>query len=182
VSLSVPIEMAMGHGMPGIQGALDHGVRPSLSSDVDVSMTQDPFTIMRSAFSLQRLLLLQRAKAGEENLPPLLTCREVLEFATIDGARCAGLDRKIGTLTPGKDADVVLLRTDLLNVWPVNSAAGAIVTLMDTSNVEAVFVAGQIKKWRGSLVGVDVSRVLRIAEESRQAVVRTSGFPLAFLD
>jgi 5-methylthioadenosine/S-adenosylhomocysteine deaminase len=52
VSLAVPIEMAMGHGMPAIQDALDAGVRPSLSSDVDVTMTQDPFTIMRAAFTL----------------------------------------------------------------------------------------------------------------------------------
>src|SRR5206468_8802123 len=96
VSLSPPIEMAMGHGMPGIQDALDHGMRPSLSSDVDVTMAQDPFTVMRSAFTLQRLLVLQRARKGEQNLPALLTCREVLEFATIEGARCTGLDSKVG--------------------------------------------------------------------------------------
>ena len=62
VSLSPPIEMAMGHGMPAIQDALDHGIRPSLSSDVDVTMAQDPFTVMRSAFTLQRLQVLQRAR------------------------------------------------------------------------------------------------------------------------
>ena len=92
----------MGHGMPPIQEALDHGIRPSLSSDVDATMAQDPFTLMRSAFTLQRLLVLQRARNGEQNLPPLLTCRDVLEFATIEGARCAGLESKVGTLTPGK--------------------------------------------------------------------------------
>ena len=54
VSLATPIEMAMGHGMPGIQDALDHGILPSLSSDVDVTMAQDPFTVMRSTFTLQR--------------------------------------------------------------------------------------------------------------------------------
>ncbi len=109
VSIAAPIEMAMGHGMPPIQEALDHGVRPSLSSDVDATMAQDPFTIMRSFFTLQRLLVLQRARKGEQNLPSLVSCREVLEFATIEGARCAGLEGKIGTLTPGKDADIVLL-------------------------------------------------------------------------
>ena len=87
-------------------------------------MAQDAFTLMRSTFTLQRVLLNERALSGEENLPPLLTAREVLEFATIEGARCAHLDRKIGTLTPGKEADVVLLRTDRLNVWPLNNAAG----------------------------------------------------------
>ena len=86
----MPIEMAMGHGMPPIQEALDHGIRPSLSSDVDVTMAQDPFTVMRACFTLQRLNVLQRARRGEQNLPPLLTTREVLEFATVDGARCLG--------------------------------------------------------------------------------------------
>ena len=67
----------MGHGMPPIQEAIDHGIRPSLSSDVDVTMAQDPFTVMRACFTLQRLNLLQRARRGEKNLPPLLTTREV---------------------------------------------------------------------------------------------------------
>lgn len=181
VSLSVPIEMTMGHGLPGIQAALEYGVRPSLSSDVDVTMAQDPFTNMRAAFTLQRLLLLQRARAGETDLPPLLTCREVLEFATVEGARCAHLEHKVGTLTPGKEADIVLLRTDRLNVWPVNDAAGAVVTLMDTSNVDTVFVAGTVKKWRGRLVEVDEARVRRLAAEARDAVVRRAGFPRRLL-
>ena len=139
----------MGHGMPPIQEALDHGIRPSLSSDVDATMAQDPFTLMRSAFTLQRLLLLQRARKGEQNLPPLLTCRDVLEFATIEGARCAGLDSKVGTLTPGKEADIVLLAADRLNVWPLNNAPGAVVNVMNPSNVDTVFIAGKVRKWRG---------------------------------
>ena len=162
VSLAVPIEMAMGHGMPPIQEALDHGIRPSLSSDVDVTMAQDPFTVMRACFTLQRLNVLQRARRGEQNLPPLLTTREVLEFATIEGARCTRRwTSKIGTLTPGKEADIVMLATDRLNVWPLNNVPGAVVNLMNPMNVDTVFIAGKVKKWRGSLVGVDVARVLR---------------------
>jgi 5-methylthioadenosine/S-adenosylhomocysteine deaminase len=181
VSLSVTIEMTMNHGMPGIADAVANGVRPSLSSDVDVTMTQDPFTIMRSAFTLQRLLTLQRQRAGEQDLPPLLTCRDVLEFATIEGARCTHLDDKVGTLTPGKDADIVVLRTDRLSVWPINNAAGAVVNLMDTSNVDTVFVAGQVKKHRGTLVGVDVPHVLQLVEQARTGVISRSGFPLNLL-
>ncbi len=177
VSLSVPIEMAMGHGMPAIQDALDNDMRPSLSSDVGVTMTQDAFTQMRSVFTLQHLFLLQRARNGEENLPPLLTCREVLEFATIEGARCVGLDDKIGTLTPGKDADIVLLKADRLNVWPLNNAPGAVVNLMNPSHVDTVFINGRVKKWRGALTGIDVPRVTELIEESRDGVVARAGFP-----
>jgi 5-methylthioadenosine/S-adenosylhomocysteine deaminase len=181
VSIAAPIEMAMGHGMPPIQEALDHGIRPSLSSDVDATMAQDPFTLMRATFTLQRLLVLQRARKGEPNLPALLTCRDVLEFATIAGARCAGLDGRIGTLTPGKEADVVLLAADRLNVWPLNNAPGAVVNVMNPSNVDTVLIGGKVRKWRGSLVGVDAARVRRIVQEARDAVVRRSGFRMDLL-
>jgi cytosine/adenosine deaminase-related metal-dependent hydrolase len=181
VSLAVPIEMAMGHGLPPIQDALDHGMRPSLSSDVDVTMAQDPFTLMRAAFTLQRLGVLQRARTGSPNLPALLTCRDVLEFATVEGARCTGLEHKVGTLTPSKDADIVLLKADRLNVWPLNNAPGAVVNLMNPSNVDTVFIAGRARKWRGNLVGVDVPRVLRLVAEARDGVVRRSGFRVDLL-
>jgi imidazolonepropionase-like amidohydrolase len=63
-------------------------------------------------------------RTGAQNLPALLTCRDVLEFATVEGARCTGLEHKVGPLTPGKDADIVLLKADRLNVWPLNNAPG----------------------------------------------------------
>src|ERR1700730_17154367 len=84
--------------------------------------------------------------------------REVIEMATIAGARAAHLDHKIGTVTPGKEADIIMLATDRINVFRVNNVPGTIVTLMDTSNVENVFVAGKVVKWHGTLVGVDLSR------------------------
>jgi cytosine/adenosine deaminase-related metal-dependent hydrolase len=176
VSIAVPIEMAMGHGMPPIQEALDHGMRFSLSSDVDVTMAADAFTVMRACFTLQRLNLLQRARRGEQKLPPLLTTREVLEFATVDGARGAMLEKKVGTLTPGKEADIVMLATDRLNVWPLNNVPGAIVNLMNPMNVDTVFIAGKVKKWRGGLVGVDVARVLRLVADARDGVIKRAGF------
>jgi len=181
VSLSPPIEMAMGHGTPAIQDALDHGIRPSLSSDHGVTLAQDFFTIMRSTFTFQHLGLFQRARNGEQNLPPRLMCRDVLEFATIEGARCANLERKVGTLTPGKEADIVLLRADRLDVWPLNNAPGVVVNLMNPSHVDTVFIAGKVRKWRGNLVGVDVPRVLRLVQEARDAVVRRAGFTMNLL-
>ena len=171
VSIAPAIEMTEGHGMPAFQEALDHGIRPSLSTDVDVVMTTDLFTVMRSAFTLQRLLINERASRGEKNLPARLTCRDVLEFATIEGARVAHLDHKIGSLTPGKEADIVMLRTDDINVYPLNNAAGAVVTLMDTSNVDTVFVAGKIMMWKGKLVGVDLGKLRRSAERSRDGIL-----------
>jgi 5-methylthioadenosine/S-adenosylhomocysteine deaminase len=171
VSIAPAIEMQMRHGMPPLQTALDHGIQPSLSVDVECNMTADMFSIMRTTFTLQRALANERSLAGEQNLPPLVTCRQVIEMATIGGARVAHLDGKIGTLSPGKEADIIMLAADRINVFPLNNVPGTIVTLMDTSNVETVFVAGKIVKWQGNLVGVDLGRLRRLIEKSRDAVL-----------
>jgi 5-methylthioadenosine/S-adenosylhomocysteine deaminase len=181
VSMCPQIEMSMGHGTPAIQDALDHALRPSLSSDHSVTIAPDFFTVMRTVFAFQRMQIFARARSGVQDLPPLLTCREVLEFATIEGARCAHLDGKVGTLTPGKDADIVMLRADRLSLWPLNNAPGTVVNLMNPGNVDTVFIAGKVRKWRGNLVGVDVPRLMRMAEEARDAVMRRTGFSVNFL-
>jgi len=177
VSIACSIEMKMGHGVPPVQQALDHGIRPSLSVDVETEMPGEFFTQMRAVLTLQRMLLLARQRAGEPQLPPLLTVRDVIEFATVEGARDNRLDRKIGTLTPGKEADVILLRMDHINVMPVNNAYGAVVLGMDTSNVDTVFIGGTLRKWQGKLVGVDLSRVNRLVHRSRDYVVSKAGWP-----
>jgi 5-methylthioadenosine/S-adenosylhomocysteine deaminase len=146
-----------------------------------VTIAPDMFTLMRSNLTLQRHVILERGRKGGQTLPPLLTCRDVLEFATIEGARCANLDHKVGTLTPGKDADVVMLRADRIDVWPLNNAPGAVVNLMNPGHVETVFIAGKVRKWRGNLVGVDVPRVLRSVQEARDALVRRTGFAIDLL-
>src|SRR5690606_35031349 len=117
VSIAAPIEMQMNHGVPPLQQALDHGIRPSLSVDVETEMPGELFTQMRTAFALQRMLALERQRSGGEPAA-LLTVRDVIELATIQGAKANQLDHKIGTLTPGKEADVIVLRADAINVLP----------------------------------------------------------------
>jgi 5-methylthioadenosine/S-adenosylhomocysteine deaminase len=181
VSLCTAIDMSMGHGTPTIQEALDHGFRPSLSSDHGVTITQDMFNLMRQTFTFQRLQVLQRGRKSEQNLPPLLTCRDLLEFATLAGARCANLADKVGSLTPGKEADIVMMRADRLDVWPLNNAAGAVVNLMSPRHVETVFIAGKARKWRGSLVDIDMARVLQIVQEARDGVIRRANYQVNLL-
>ena len=171
VSLAPAIEMQMRHGMPPLQTALDHGIKPSLSVDVECNMAADMFSIMRTAFTLQRALVNERVLAGAKNAPKLLTCRETIELATIEGARVAHLDSRIGTLTPGKEADIIMLATERINVFPLNNAPGAVVTLMDSGNVESVFIAGKVMKWRGKLVGVDLERIRRETVKSRDGLL-----------
>lgn len=175
ISLAVPIEMTMGHGMPPILKALEFGVPPSLSSDVECTMSADFFTQMRSLMTLQRALVSERRLCGEGSEAPLLTCREVLDYATVQGARALGLDAKTGTLTPGKQADIIALNADALNVAPLNSAPGAVVTLMERSNVETVIVAGRIRKWQGALLDVDAGRLVAELQTSRDRVFAAAG-------
>src|SRR5262249_51656397 len=182
LSIAGPVAKAMRHGMPPIQQALDAGIRPSLSSDVETTMAADMFTQMRAVFTLQRALLNQRSIRGEKELPPLVSARDVLEFATLQGARADGLEMKVGTLAPGKEADIIMLRTDLPNTLPFNNAYGAIVTAMDTSNVDTVFIAGKAVKRAGKLVGVDLASVRRQAAASRDYLVGRLNWPRSVID
>ena len=70
----------------------------------------------------------------------LLNVRDVLRFATINGAKHLGLDHKTGSLTPGKEADIIVLDGTHINVFPVNHVPGAVVQMMERSNVETVIV------------------------------------------
>lgn len=166
VSLSVPIEMHMRHGIPPMQKALDLGLTPSLSSDVECTMSADMFTQMRSAITLQRMFANDRALRGED-YPKLLSAAEVIGMATLQGAKGLKLGHKTGSLTPGKQADVILLDATALNVAPLNHVPGAVVTLMDRSNVSTVICAGQILKWRGETLGHDIDKLRRELEQSR---------------
>ncbi|WP_257979111.1 amidohydrolase family protein [Corallococcus exiguus] len=177
ISIAAPIEMTMRHGMPPLEKVLAFGLQPSLSVDVECTMTADFFTQMRTVYTLQRALVNERALRGEKDLPPMLTCRDVLRFATVEGARAAHLSKRVGTLTPGKEADLILLRTDALNVAPLNNALGAVVTLLEQSNVDTVIVAGQVRKWRGALVGVDLAGLRQRVTASRDFLFETSGVP-----
>ena len=171
VSLASPVEMMMGHGMPPIQKFLDRGLPPSLSVDVETNVPADMFNQMRSVISLQRAL----AAEFDGEVKPM-TMRQVLECATMEGARANGLGHRTGTLTPGKEADIVLLRTDRMNVTPLSDPVTAVVAGMDTSNVDSVFVAGRALKRHGRLLGVDWSALKTAAAASRDHVVAKSGF------
>jgi cytosine/adenosine deaminase-related metal-dependent hydrolase/ribose/xylose/arabinose/galactoside ABC-type transport system permease subunit len=169
VSLASPVEMMMGHGMPPIQKFLDRGLRPSLSVDVETNVPGDMFNQMRSVLALQRAISTAEGKSP-------MTTREVLACATIEGARANGLDSKVGSLTPGKQADVIMLRTDRMNVTPLNDPTTAVVTGMDTGNVDTVLIAGRVMKRGGELLHVDWQALKAMAAESRDHVIAKSGF------
>jgi len=190
VSIAFPIEMNMRHGIPPIIKMQQLGIEPSLSSDVETNMTADFFTQMRSAMTMQRMVVNQAVldtglppnplnpwPPFPAGTPPLLNVRDVLRFATINGAKHLRLDSKTGSLSPGKEADIILLDATHLNVAPINHVPGAVVSLMERSNVETVIVAGKIRKWKGRLLDVDLSRLRNQLEDSRDFIFRAANVP-----
>ena len=139
-------------------------------------MPGDFFTQIHTVFTLQRMQALARQRAADAKPPSLLTTRDVIEFGTIQGARANHLEKKVGTLTPGKEADIILLRADTVTVLPLNNAWGAVVLAMDTSNVDTVLVGGRIRKRGGQLVNVDLARIRRTAESSRDYIIGRAGW------
>jgi 5-methylthioadenosine/S-adenosylhomocysteine deaminase len=99
----------------------------------------------------------------------------VLRFATINGAKHLRLDGKTGSLTPGKEADIIILDATALNVAPLNNVPGAVVALMDRTNVETVIVAGKIRKWQGRLLDVDLRHLGRQLDVSRDFIFNAAG-------
>src|SRR6266480_7148125 len=209
VSIAFPIEMNMRHGMPPIVRMQMMGMEPSLSTDVEVTLTADFFTQMRSAMNLQRVVVNQMildSPNGNQNLPdprnwelpqsavtvpgPFpywptppagipapLTTRDVLRYATINGAKHLRLDKKTGSLTPGKEADIIILDATAINVAPLNNVPGAVVSLMDRTNVETVIVAGKVRKWKGKLLDVDLNNLRRQLENSRDFIFNAANIP-----
>ncbi|WP_406415314.1 amidohydrolase family protein [Streptomyces sp. NBC_00873] len=166
LSISPDVELKMGFGSPMTGRALAAGLRPTLSIDDVPSVGGDMFSTMRTAFAVQR------------GLDGSLRSRELLDFATIDAAQSCGLDARTGSITPGKDADIILLRTDDLTVFPVTDPAGTIVSAGHPGLVDAVLVAGRMVKRDGVLVDVDLPALRTRLLASRDRIAAAAGVPL----
>jgi 5-methylthioadenosine/S-adenosylhomocysteine deaminase len=150
VSFAPQIEIQMGHGWAPAVTALEHNLPIGLSSDVATTAPSDQFTQMRSIFGSERGRKHQEAWEanldGLEASPGLITSRQVLEWATLGGAKVAGIADRTGSLTPGKQADIVIIDGSAVNVAPIIDPVGAVVCAADVSNVKTVFVAGEALK------------------------------------
>src|SRR5262245_20474736 len=172
-SIAPYVEMLMGHGPPPTGKMIARGVRPSLSVDVVSSVPGEMFTQMRTALAYDRIL--EFTDTPDVAFAPKLTHTDVLAFATIDGARSIMLEDRVGSLTRGKQGDIVLLKTDMINTAPVLDPTATIVTFADTSNVDSVFVAGQARKRGGQLVGADLGDTFRKLDGSRNHILGEGG-------
>ncbi|MBB6020270.1 cytosine/adenosine deaminase-related metal-dependent hydrolase [Paenibacillus sp. JGP012] len=169
LSVTPEVEMMMGHGYPATGYFLEHGGTPTLGVDVVTSTGGDMFSQMKFALQAERSrtnesLLAQGEMPGELSLQ----ASQVLRFATSAGAQALGLEQKTGSLTPGKEADLIMIRTTDLNVFPVHDPIGAVVQFANPSNVDTVFVAGKPVKRGGTLLHVDLDAIRSKAMQSKE--------------
>jgi 5-methylthioadenosine/S-adenosylhomocysteine deaminase len=165
ISTSSATEMMSGHGFPSAQRWLRHGLRPSLSIDNETRVPSDLFLQMRALIISDHQLETERVRR-EGGRPNLIPARDVLEFATIEGARATGLDSKTGTLAVGKRADIIVADLDDITLIPSTDPIATFVLRAQSANISHVLVDGKVKKRDGKLVGVDEARVRRLAKES----------------
>jgi 5-methylthioadenosine/S-adenosylhomocysteine deaminase len=167
ISIAPQVEVQMGHGWPPVMKAIEYGLRPSLSIDVVTTVPGDMFTQIRAAFGAERARVNAVAWEKDEPVPDtMLTARQMLEMATINGAHVAGVADRTGSLTPGKQADVVVIDARPLNMVPVIDPVAAVTLCADVSNVETVIVDGVVRKRDGKLVA-DEARARDLVENSR---------------
>lgn len=165
-SVAAAVEAVLpGLGAPATARLLAAGVRPSLSIDTEASVAGDMFNVMRAAIAAHGLGVTMQP-AVYESLPEL-TPRDLLAFATIDGAHAAGLGDRTGSITVGKAADLILIRIDDANMLPTNDVAASIVGAGHPGNVDTVLVAGVVQKYRGQLIDRGLDQLREQATSSR---------------
>jgi cytosine/adenosine deaminase-related metal-dependent hydrolase len=172
VSVTPETEVQMGMGTPVTGRILARGGKLGLGIDIVSNYSGDMFAQMRMGLQIERFRRnLDLDVAGLAPRRLAFSCRDVLRLATIGGAEAIGLGDRVGSLVPGKQADLVLLRTDTTAMMPVNDAAAAVVLSASPRDVDTVVVAGRILKRAGRLVGVDLARLGRELSASRDRIV-----------
>lgn len=176
VSVTPEVEMQMGHGLPVTGRVLNAGGQMGLGSDVVSSIGSDLFRQMRFALQTQRGLdhadALERGRPIEELA---VTTYDILNAATIGGARALGLGEQVGSLTPGKQADVIMVRTDDINTVPVHDPVSTVVLHAEAANVDRVYVAGEPRKIDGELLNPAVKRMRADLMASGHRLINDAG-------
>ncbi|WP_456697691.1 amidohydrolase family protein [Aeromicrobium sp. P5_D10] len=170
VNVCPRIETQFRYGQIPYTEWVDQGLRPGISNDNPMTFGIDMFSEMRSLYTMQRV---DEHRGG----PKSASLREILQSATQKGADNCGLSDVVGSLTPGKKADIVLLDAGDLRLFPLNNVVSSVVQGADIGSVDGVLVDGRIRKWDGRLLGVDVQHVRALVEESRDFLLSSVGWP-----
>ena len=175
-SVTPEVEIQMGFGDPVTGRVMRAGGRPSVGVDVESNISGDMFGVLRTTLQIQRMIDNRPFADAHEPIKELsISAMEALEWATINGAEMMGLEEKIGSLTPGKQADITLIRADDLNIHPANNPVNAVVFYANASNVDTVFVSGTARKKDGKLLNKDVHTVMERLAHSGERILANAG-------
>ena len=158
-SLTPENEMAQGHGHPITGRLLKLGSGPTLGVDLESVMSGDMFTVARIALAMKRALDNADYRAAHDTIPDTSTIpvKEALSWITTRGAKMLRMEHRIGSLTPGKQADIVLIDATQINMQPVHDPVAAVVMQTSIANIDSVMIAGQWKKRHGKLLYPDLA-------------------------
>lgn len=176
-SAAAESEMSQGHGHP-ITGRLRaFGRAPSLGVDLESVMSGDMLSQARIALGIQRSLDNVAYREAHGSIPPTstITTREALAWVTIEGAKMLKSQHRIGSLKAGKQADLVLIRADDLNMQPVHDPVSTVVMQTTLANIDSVMVAGRWKKRQGRLLDVDLAPKLAALNASGRKIASALG-------
>jgi len=172
-------EMIQGHGWPLTGRVIAAGGQPTFGIDIESVVSADMFSVARAALACERAL--ENAAYREEHggIPDAskVTTKDALRWITIETARMLGIDDKVGSLTPGKQADITVLDATAWNMWPVHDPYSTVIMQAGVGNVEHVLVAGKFRKRDGKLIWPDTDRVKRDLEASGRRIVAQLGIP-----
>jgi cytosine/adenosine deaminase-related metal-dependent hydrolase len=172
MTVTPEVEIQMGFGNPITGRVMALGGHPSIGVDVESNISGDMFNVMRMALQIQRMIDNKPYADAHKPIESLsISPLQALKWATINGAEMMGMEHKIGSLTAGKQADIILVRTDDLNIRPVNNSVNSIVFYANTSNVDTVYIAGELKKKNGKLIYKNVSNVMKKLENSGERIL-----------
>jgi len=177
-TVTAEIELQMGYGDPLTGALLALGSPVSIGTDVEPAARGDMFTAMRVTLQHERnraiMEMVQKTGQRPEQMP--VTCRDALGWTTVNGARMAGLDHRTGSLTPGKAADIVLLRADDITMFPVRDPIASIVMQAGVANVDTVLVAGQVMKRGGKLLHPGLPELKAALRRSGDRILADFGY------
>jgi cytosine/adenosine deaminase-related metal-dependent hydrolase len=172
-SVTPEVELQMGFGEPLTNRVLAQGGVLSLGSDIESAMAGDMFSVTRFALQAARHDLTRAARAATGKPPEAIgpTTREALGWATMGGARMLGLEGRIGSLAPGKAADIVLIDARGINLRPVADPAASVLFHAGPRDVDTVMVAGRVVKRAGRLMRDDLPALLDRLEDSGRRIL-----------
>lgn len=176
-SAAAESEMSQGHGHPLTGRLRGFGRAPSLGVDLESVLSGDMLTQARIALGIQRSLDNVAHREQHGSIPPTstITTREALAWVTVEGARMLQQLDRIGTLAPGKQADLVLVRASDLNMQPVHDPVSSVVFQASLANIDSVMVAGRWRKRHGQLLAGDLGSDLRRLRASGEKITRAMG-------